>query len=237
MLTFFRKQPFQIGLSFRSGGEIARPRVSTPTGRVYCVCIARRRVRGREASSPIGSARSRTIGCRISGCGRRCRPMLWRYVRVVRPCCAVSGDCSGRVGIRRVSSGCLGVCCWGVSVRIGARLTRVVVRHGVRLVTCVARSTLPHARTPSTVAPTTESFTLLVRRAKKKEPKSRIKNQIRQNLFDKTRYLAARQTYSRDAMIDDSASDRFSLELSCGAVRRLPVWALWSSPYRGLAVS
>jgi len=102
-------------------------------------------VRGREASSPVGGARSRVVGCRTSGHGRRCRPMLRWHVGVVGPCCAVSGDCGGRVGIRRVGSGCLGVCRWSVSVRIGARLTRIVVRHGVQLVTCVARSILPHA--------------------------------------------------------------------------------------------
>jgi hypothetical protein len=136
-LTFFRKQSFQVGLSLRSGGETSCPCVSAPTGGVYRVCIARRRVRSRETGSPVGSARSRTAGYCASRGGRRCRPMLWRHVGVVRPCCAVPGDCGGRIGVRRVRPRCLGVCCWSVSIRIGARLTRVVVRHGARRATSV----------------------------------------------------------------------------------------------------
>ena len=140
-LTFFRKQPLQIRLSFRSGGETPRPRVSAATGGVYGVCIARGRVRGRETSSSISGACGCAAGCRGSGESRRrrCRPMLWWHIRVVRPCCAVSGDSSGRIGVRCIRSRCLGVCCWSVSIRIGARLTRIVVRHGARLTTPGAR--------------------------------------------------------------------------------------------------
>lgn len=132
-LTFFRKQPFQIRLPFRSCGETPSPRVSASTGSVYRICVARRRVCGRETGSSGGGARSRATGGRSSGNSRRCRrPMLGRYVGVVRPCCAVSCDGGRWIGVGRVRSGCLCVCCWGVSVGVGARLAGVVVRHGAR---------------------------------------------------------------------------------------------------------
>ena len=133
-LTFFRKQPFQIRLPFRSCGETPSPRVSASTGSVYRICVARRRVCGRETGSSGGGARSRATGGRSSGNSRRRRrrPMLGRYVGVVRPCCAVSCDGGRWIGVGRVRSRCLCVCCWGVSVGVGARLAGVVVRHGAR---------------------------------------------------------------------------------------------------------
>ena len=151
-LTLFRKQSFQVGLSLRSGRKTPCPRVSAPTGGVYRICITRRCMCGRETSSPIGSVRSRVGGCCVSGDGRRCRPMLWRDVGVVGPCCAVSGDCGGWVGVRRVGSRCLGVRCWGVSIRIGARLTRIVVRHGAQLATSGARHEIDLAPATKTKA-------------------------------------------------------------------------------------
>jgi hypothetical protein len=134
--TFFREQAFQVRLSLRSCGEAARPRVSAPAGGVDRVCVARRRVGGRKAGAPIGSARSGSVCRRSSGNGRRGRrPMLGWHIGVIGPCCAVSGYGSWWVRVGRVRSRRLSVRSWSVSVRIGARLTRVVIRHCARLTT------------------------------------------------------------------------------------------------------
>jgi len=147
MLTFFRKQPLQIRLSLRARGEAPRPRVSTATCGVYRVCVARRRVRGCETGAPVGGAGGRAAcGCSPGNCRGRGRPMLWRHIRVVRPRRAISSDGSRRVRVGRVGPGCLCVCCWGVSVRICARLARVVIRHDTQVATQVdarRRSILP----------------------------------------------------------------------------------------------
>jgi hypothetical protein len=143
-LTFFRKQSFEVRLSLRSCGEAPGSRVSASTGGIYRVCIARGCVCGRETSPPGGTARGGVVCGRSPGktrC-RCCHPMLGRHVGVVGPCCAVSSDRSGRIGVRRVRPGCLGVCCWSVSVGVGARLTWVVVGHGARLASLGTRHTI-----------------------------------------------------------------------------------------------
>ena len=134
-LTFFRKQSFQIRLFLRSGGKTPGPRVSASTGGVYRVCIACGRMCGCETSSSGGSIRRRTTTGRSSRNSCCCRPMLWRHVGVVRPCCAISSDRSRRVGVRCIRSRRLCVCRWSVSIGIGARLARVVVRHDARVAT------------------------------------------------------------------------------------------------------
>lgn len=59
-------------VSIRWQDSLDGPRVSVPTGSVYCVYrIARRRVRCREASSPVGGTRSRAAGHRTPGRGKK----------------------------------------------------------------------------------------------------------------------------------------------------------------------
>lgn len=85
---------------------------------------------GSEAGPSMGSVRGRGAGGGSSGDRRGCgRPMLWRHIGIVGPSGAVSGDSGWRIGVRGIRSRRLGVCCWGVSIRIGAGLTRIVVGH------------------------------------------------------------------------------------------------------------
>lgn len=185
-LTFFRKQSFQIRLPFRSRGKAPTPRVSASTGGVYRVCIARGRVRGCEIGPPGNTAGSRVTGGRGSGNRCCCCPMLWRHIRVVRPRCAVPSDRSGGVRVRRVRSRRLSVCCWRVSVGVGTRLTRVVVRHDARQATPIARHAIDLSATP--LRPTQ------LRRFAPRQKRPVADERIGQNLFHKTRWSCGKRS-------------------------------------------